>query len=220
VRCANKFDFKNPIIPFSFSKQSKFFKIMDFNCEHCDEKLSINNAGHLEQIALNPNIKANCIHCKQQTRIIPIVSPPPQVVEEDITQIDTPEGFGWLMVHDENTPKQTFDLRLGINTIGRKKSIPVDVPIETADAYMSKNHCSITVVLRPNQTLAYILKDIGSKNGTYLNGTKLKADDMLYLQDGNTIQIGRTKVIIKTVTRTPAAENAVGGQSFGKTIIA
>lgn len=197
---------------------------MDFNCDHCKKKLSISNPATLKQI--QPNSIANCIYCKQTTRIIPITAPtntlPPA---NDATKINPPpqtdaHQYGWIMVHDEHTTKQSFDLRLGLNTIGRKGSKPADILIDTTDAYMSRNHCSITVVLRQDATLSYILQDIGSTNKTYLNEAKLQTGDMLYLQDGDTVQIGRTKVIIKTVTRTATAENVVGKQSFGKTVIA
>jgi len=41
-----------------------------------------------------------------------------------------PQGIGWLIIHDEYTDTYTFDLRKGINRIGRESaSTPRDVNI-------------------------------------------------------------------------------------------
>jgi pSer/pThr/pTyr-binding forkhead associated (FHA) protein len=197
---------------------------MKFSCEHCKQNITVTNPENIK-----PTTTVPCPYptCKKVTRLI--VTP---IADSDKTEIEqpsappppaAPQEVGWLIVHDENAAKQTFALQVGSNTVGRKGSKPADILIVTNDLYMSRNHCSVTVVLQKDATLSYILQDIGSQNSTYVNQTKLQASDIVYLNDGDTIQIGHTKVVIKTVTRTPnqhAAEHAVGKQSFGKTIIA
>jgi hypothetical protein len=58
-----------------------------------------------------------------------------------------------------------FPLKLGINTMGR--SSDNDVLVE--DLYVSRRHCVIMV----HHDGACVLHDTASKNGTYLNGTKI-----------------------------------------------
>ena len=58
-----------------------------------------------------------------------------------------------------------YPLRLGLNTIGR--SPENDVVID--DSYVSRRHCAILV----HAGNGYELHDIASKNGTYINGSRL-----------------------------------------------
>ena len=113
------------------------------------------------------------------------------------------DEMGWLIVHDEVTPEQTLPIKMGKNIIGRaSESKPADVPIRTQDSYMSRNHCVIEVIRQPNGKIEYLLYDIGSTNGTFINGDKksrLRPNMQVLLRDGDTLQIGRTKVVFKTV---------------------
>jgi pSer/pThr/pTyr-binding forkhead associated (FHA) protein len=133
---------------------------------------------------------------------------------------------GWLVVHDENAHSQIFPLKVGINIVGRKSpSKPCEVMIDTQDSFMSRNHCQVEVLQRGNGYL-YVIKDLGSQNGVFINAdrnSRLKKDDEVYLQNGDTVQIGRTKVVLKVPThRTPNKESAhtqVVNSDFSKTVI-
>ena len=74
---------------------------------------------------------------------------------------------------------------------------------------MSRPHCTIDVRLNRRGILDFILQDgvirpdgsrKNSLNGTYLNGkeSRLHEQDRIYLNDGDTIQIGITKLVLKT----------------------
>lgn len=143
------------------------------------------------------------------------------------------DAIGWLVIHDEFTESRTFALRKGLNRIGRASdSTPKDVNIgiETRDQYMSRHHCDIEV----RQKLSvggyeYILSDRdysgkkASANGTFLNARKrLTPMDESVLQDGDTVQVGRTKLVLKLpafVPNSQAAAESVRQNDFFQTII-
>jgi ribosomal protein S27E len=144
----------------------------------------------------------------------------------------SPDAIGWLVIHDEYTESRTFSLRKGLNRIGRSSdSTPRDVNIciETQDIYMSRHHCDIEVRQKPNGGYEYILsdRDYGGKkasaNGTFLNARKrLTPNDEPILQDNDTIQVGRTKVVLKLPTVAQNAQDAanrVQQMDFFQTII-
>ncbi|WP_162794241.1 FHA domain-containing protein [Runella rosea] len=130
------------------------------------------------------------------------------------------QELGWLVVHDENAPEQTHTLRVGRQVIGRQNTTaPCDIMITTQDVYMSRNHCILEV--KPSRTggFEYLLSDrkmtngipeLMSANGTFVNAFEnpLQPNDMVYLNDGDTIQLGQTKVVIKTIRTVTNADDA------------
>ncbi|MCS6968076.1 MAG: FHA domain-containing protein [Cytophagales bacterium] len=146
--------------------------------------------------------------------------------EQTLVEQPPTEEVGWIVVHDENTPVQTLPLKMGKNVIGRAaRSKLADVPIVTEDRYMSRNHCTIEVIRRANGQLQYVIYDNGSTNGTYINAVKssrLKPNMQVILHDGDTIQIGRTKVVLKTkecAANAAQATSTVVMSSYMPTII-
>lgn len=95
-------------------------------------------------------------------------------------------------VSDALTAYQSFELTSEYYTIGRKNSggpeHRSDVEVETADKKMSRKHAAI----RKKGKTGFTLKDIGSKNGVYLNDKKLEADEEVYLSDGDQFRLGET----------------------------
>jgi len=143
-----------------------------------------------------------------------------------------PESLGWLIVKDELTDTQTFTLQLGPNTIGRQSARrPATHVIVTRDEYMSRPHCTVEVrvgKLGPE----YILRDgaliddgwKSSLNGTYLNGKepRLSQYDQFFLVDGDTIQIGETKLVLKAGTSVGSqkqAAQAVEAMDYERTVV-
>jgi hypothetical protein len=137
----------------------------------------------------------------------------PQVKQQPNNQGSVPVSGSipaWIMVHDENTRPQTFELKTGKNLIGRKASVAVDkssvavdniIGIETEDIYMSRGHCIIEVLLNKRTgEYNFLVNDFKSTNGTIINAKvqkKLGEQDIFYLNDGDTIQLGMTKVVLR-----------------------
>lgn len=142
---------------------------------------------------------------------------------------------GWLIVHDENTPIQTYSLKLGKQLVGRKSSsLPCFIMIETKDRRMHRNHFYI-IVQETRNGLSYCIeshKSSADGNGTFvdtkrLNGferemRRLSNGEQIYLEDGALIQAGDTKIVLKTaqsVTNKADATQIVSQQKINKTII-
>jgi len=69
----------------------------------------------------------------------------------------------------------------------------------------------------------YVLTDRNSSNGTFVNaGKRLSKRATVSLRDGDTIQVGRTKLVLKlpdSVDNSRDAELVVGPTPYLKTII-
>lgn len=107
-------------------------------------------------------------------------------------ELTTPEG------------QRTFELKAR-NTLGRHP----DNSIQVLDKIVSKEHCIIE--LRGG---VFILKDLGSLNGTYVNGQKVQGE--VALTEGAEITMGQSKArIVRTAelpepTVAPAWEHSTG----------
>src|SRR5579884_2160343 len=88
-----------------------------------------------------------------------------------------------------------YPLKVGVNTLGR--SSENDVVLE--DPYASRRHCAILVHV--NDT--FELHDTASKNGTYLNGTRLSGPAPL--KSGDEIRTSNQQFIFLTRSGDPNA---------------
>ena len=84
----------------------------------------------------------------------------------------------------ESADSDAFEIVTGVQTLGRKDSNQI---ILKHDAYISGQHAE----LRADAT-GVILVDIGSTNGTFVNGDRLLSDTPHLLLDGDKVQFGQT----------------------------
>ncbi len=84
-------------------------------------------------------------------------------------------------------------------TMGRSETRDVIIP----DPASSRHHCSIFP-----QEGRYILRDMGSANGTYLNGNRVRETE---LTDGDRVRIGNTEFRFVIGDATKVADSAHGG---------
>jgi hypothetical protein len=195
----------------------------------CAHEFSIEN----ETVQLETNTVA-CPKCGQRNRI---PKPKPRPVMHDAPHAAAAEAtpppndsavmeYGWIIVHDETMPQRVYTLKRGKNIIGRNSETTppeVNLRIDTEDKYMSRKHCIIDVA-DENGQIVYILNDSLSTNGTFLNGKaqRLSAQDEIYLKDADCVQIGRTKVILKSARVAGSRKKAVESvtqMAYTKTII-
>lgn len=91
--------------------------------------------------------------------------------------------------NEEEKPRAYF-IYYGNRYIMEKSSIVIgrDISSELCinDPSISGSHCRITY-----NSDVYSITDLGSKNGTYVNGFKIRRE---ILRDGDTIKLGRTKI--------------------------
>jgi hypothetical protein len=89
--------------------------------------------------------------------------------------------------------KMEFALKEGENIIGRpsKKGMPPDVPLADADRFVSRRHAMVVV-----KGSKYLLHDMGSANGSYLNNERLQPLTYYPLKDGDVIEIEGRRLII------------------------
>jgi FOG: FHA domain len=136
------------------------------------------------------------------------------------------DQLGWIVIHDEHTAAKTFELRKGINRIGRQSKSTkrdVNISIKTADTMMSRHHCDIEVRWNSRKNeYEYALSDY-SANGTFINaGVRLARSEEKLIQENDTIQIGRTKVVFRLSNQNNSLrdiEQSVRETEYLKTII-
>jgi DNA-directed RNA polymerase subunit RPC12/RpoP len=208
------------------AKYYKFYHtIMRIRCGNpaCGSEFNVGN-NTIEQVGN----QVACPKCGAQNRV---PKPPPKGghgisdAPNPIAQTNQVE-YGWIVVHDEMMPQRVYPLRNGKNVIGRNcDTTPTEVTlrIDTEDKYMSRKHCIIEVIEEKNR-VDYVLSDSMSINGTYRNGKteRLLTNDEIYLKDSDCIQIGRTKVILKTAKAAGNQKNAqesVTEMDYTKTVI-
>lgn len=140
--------------------------------------------------------------------------------------INADQAPGWLVVHDENTSRQTFSLKLGRQVIGRKDpDMQCELMIDTDDMYMSRNHFIIECRVNRAGSIECILSDYKSKNHTFINTRSLhevKKNDAFLLTGGDIIQAGLTKIVFKSSLEAGSAKEAedlVKNKPKGKTVL-
>lgn len=139
-----------------------------------------------------------------------------KIISEDLKK-SKEDLAGWLVVHDENKQELTFDLFVGDNFFGKKgEGFEVDILIDN-DPYVSRSHANIRISKDFLNRFHCQLLDDGSRrskgpslNGTFVNGNteRLPKETSVFLRDGDTIQIGETKLVFKSVEKFHNMEEA------------
>lgn len=167
---------------------------MEITCGKCKKKFE-----GLPYLIIKQGPVFNYFKCPYCSKIVTLKKT--QNNEALLSNNSAMEITGWLIVHDETVEPQSFDLKIGKNSIGRKSSLDVDIAIATDDMTMSRQHCVIDVHLNERtEKYSFCINDFKSTNGTILNGhveRKLHEHDLIYLSDGDTFQLGMTKIVFK-----------------------
>ena len=110
-------------------------------------------------------------------------NPPDVTIVHDVADLRMPKGqprvSSMVMIYGEFLGRR-FEIDGAPLTIGRSP----DCAIQLADDSVSRQHCRVT----PGEEGAVLL-DLGSTNGTYVNGTSVSAR---HLRDGDAVQVGRS----------------------------
>jgi pSer/pThr/pTyr-binding forkhead associated (FHA) protein len=104
---------------------------------------------------------------------------------------------GWTL-HSQNEPSMTLRLPPGsVRTIGR--TARADFIVDAA--LVSRIHCRLSA----DKSDQLIVEDLGSTNGTIVNG---KTVDRATLREGDTLTIGRVDFLVRSATTPPAAASS------------
>ncbi len=107
-------------------------------------------------------------------------------IEMDETS-DEEDQVALAYLESVKNPDVKYQIYTGINTIGRKSSNDIQI---SDDPYLSGLHAEIT-----SDEHWFEIVDVGSTNGTIVNGVKLDQDEPIQLDDGDQITFGRTQLI-------------------------
>ena len=141
-----------------------------------------------------------CENCKKQfsIRLGKTKMKVPQK-EERLDETEYKAAFGSITVIENVFGfKQVLPLQEGDNKIGRRcVGTVINVPIETSDMSMDRNHCVINVKRNKQGKLVYTLRDAPSLTGTFLNNEILGDKDRVRIEDGAIVTIGATTFILR-----------------------
>jgi len=82
--------------------------------------------------------------------------------------------------------RQVHDIKTGVFSIGRV----AENNLVLSQLQVSRYHATLTLAGEDQ----YKLTDLGSRNGTYVNGKRIPAKTVYWLQSGDTITIGNTQL--------------------------
>ena len=97
-----------------------------------------------------------------------------------------------LVINPNRADTWEIQLKDGANQLGRSDASDFEI----ADASVSGSHCEINV-----RDGSVSIQDLGSTNGTFINGTPVQADT---LQNGQTIRLGNVEMIFYADAPQPA----------------
>jgi ATP-binding cassette, subfamily B, bacterial len=110
--------------------------------------------------------------------------PPPGAAPSRPDDSGTPAPRAILTVREGPDAGRNYVLDGRVTTLGRGTDSHICLPDNT----VSRRHCQVYWGER-----AYVVQDLGSSNGTYLNGERVEAS---FLRSGDTIQIGDQVLVI------------------------
>lgn len=114
--------------------------------------------------------------------------------------------IAWLIRHTEDRPAKSFPLFIGANYIGRETQPGRQMILIDDDPYLSRVHAVLLIEQRGKDHELYILDNASfnggraSKNGTYINGHDDRITSKEMLMEGDTIQVGNTKLVVRLNT--------------------
>jgi uncharacterized protein (DUF983 family) len=118
-------------------------------------------------------------------------------VPDSRTVLET-EPVPYLLITAGSGRGQTFELR-GEANLGRSRTNAITL----SDGKISRNHARLDPVRS-----TYILTDLGSANGTFVNGVRITQP--IRLRDADLVQVGDTQLVFHTrpASHSPQADHA------------
>ncbi|MEO5682168.1 MAG: FHA domain-containing protein [Chitinophagaceae bacterium] len=147
-------------------------------------------------------------------------------LKEGVKNRSAAEPVAWLISHTENQDTAAYPLKTGKNFVGRKlhPSLNPFIVIE-GDDFISRLQCVIDI--EEANPLVFYISDAAafnngktSSNGSFINGNSEAVTLKQRLVDGDTIQLGMTKLVLKAhSTALQSLVNEVAGQAYINTVV-
>lgn len=172
---------------------------VELKCTHCGEHYAYPKyelSAHLGKKA-----KIKCKHCNERNLVI-IDLPLLKGEQESYTNIHQQESKDRTLsvtklLVQESIHNKSFELELpmGLSIIGRESNAESSdkISIPTSDKTISRIHCQIEKVIEED-TVCYVIKDLASTNGTYINGDRITDEEEVYLMPGDTVKLGNIEI--------------------------
>lgn len=165
-------------------------------CPKCENYLSFDETKYTE----GQSLVFVCEHCKKQfsIRLGKTKMKAPRK-EERLDESEFAQECGSItVIENVFSFKQVLPLHLGDNLVGRRQpGNPIDVPIETSDPSMDRNHCIVNVRRNRQGDLVYTLRDNDSLTGTFLMNELLEGKDRRRIVEGDIFTLGATTLILR-----------------------
>lgn len=162
-------------------------KSIKVKCPHeeCDAVITIPDIPGVAERMLT------CPFCHYRDKVAVFIAEmnKPEEVDTECCLLESDDTIGVLKIADA-----VYTLEEGKNTIGRKApSSTADVQLAVDDKHMSREHISITVVKKSNG-YQHRIENITTRNHVFINGNEMKDDEVLILQHGDVLKLGRTEI--------------------------
>jgi len=169
------------------------------SCDHCGKEYAYPK--YKLSAHLGKKVKVRCKKCNNQNHLqidVSLLNGENQS-HTDIYFGETKErslNIKHLILHDPARPELVpLDLEEGVNILGRKteEESPNKVNITSLDQTVSRNHCQIEKVSEDGST-KFLIKDLGSTNGTFINEEQLTEEEEVFLMPGDTVKLGNVEI--------------------------
>ena len=165
-------------------------------CPKCDNYIIFDETKYEE----GQQLVFQCTECNKQFGIrIGVSKLHNRQKDENPDEQANEEGCGSIVIIENCFHyKQVIPLKMGENVIGRyQKGNRINTPFETVDPSVDLTHCAITVSRNKRGQLQYILRDLNSNTGTFVDNVELQQGERRIIEDGSLFTLGATSIILR-----------------------
>ncbi len=165
-------------------------------CPKCDNYIIFDETKYEE----GQQLVFQCTECNKQFGIrIGVNKLHNRQKDENPDEQANEEGCGSIVIIENCFHyKQVIPLKMGENVIGRyQKGNRINTPFETVDPSVDLTHCAITVSRNKRGQLQYVLRDLNSNTGTFVDNVELQQGERRIIEDGSLFTLGATSIILR-----------------------
>lgn len=165
-------------------------------CPKCDNYIIFDETKYEE----GQQLVFQCTECNKQFGIrIGVSKLHNRQKDETPDEQANEEGCGSIVIIENCFHyKQVIPLKMGENVIGRyQKGNRINTPFETVDPSVDLTHCAITVSRNKRGQIQYVLRDLNSNTGTFVDNVELQQGERRIIDDGSLFTLGATSIILR-----------------------